>query len=336
MNSVERMRERLGSNRLLLAPMAGYTDAIFRGICKEFGCGLTCTEMVSAQGIAYNNDKTLDYLEISDAEGDAAVQLFGSDPAVIAEQAARVEEMLGSKLAAIDLNMGCPVPKVVKKGEGSALMKDVPRAAQIVSAVRDAVGVPVTVKFRRGFEAGEDIAAEFGLAMQDAGASACCVHGRFASDFYHGGANWDSIARVKEALEIPIVASGDLFDHHAIADCLEQTGADAVMVARGAIGNSWIFEQARSFLETDEEPSSPGLGERLDVARTHARRLGERDAHSVIKMRSFIGGYFKGMPGAAKIREGAMHCDSIDEFERYFDEIERLAIERGYIDGVRR
>ncbi len=239
----------LKQNPVLLAPMAGWTDVVYRSICKRMGAGLTYTEMVSAQGLEYGSSKTGEYLKVSGEEGKAVVQLFGSDPAVMAHQAQILCDEMEGQLAAIDINMGCPARKVVRKGEGSALMKNPELAAQIVEQMVEVSSVPITVKFRRGFERGNDTALDFARAMEAAGASALCVHGRYAADLYHGKADWSTIRAVKEAVSVPVIASGDLMSAKDVVKCLCSTGADAAMIARGAQGNPWIFLQTHELLE---------------------------------------------------------------------------------------
>ncbi len=249
-SNADRMRAMFKDNPLLLGPMAGWTDAIFRGICKSFGAGLTCTEMISAMGIHYRDKKTLEYLELADSEDIAAVQLFGNNPDIMAQAAVFVAERLGDRLAAVDINMGCPARKVVRKGEGSALMETPELASRIISRVVDAVDLPVTVKFRRGFKRGRENAVEFAKMTEASGASAICVHGRYAEDLYHGKADWDLIARVVDAVSIPVVASGDMMDPVSVKRCLDVTDASAAMIARGAQGNPWIFARTKKYLDT--------------------------------------------------------------------------------------
>ena len=329
----------VAENRVWLAPMAGWTDAVYRVICRQMGAGLACTEMVSAQGLAYNDGRTADYLEVSDAEGCAVVQLFGSDPAVIASQAARVQQMLGPKLAAIDINMGCPARKVAGKGEGSALMKTPQLAARIIAQTAAAIDVPLTVKIRRGYEKGNDVAVEFAQMCESEGAAAVTVHGRFARELYHGQASWECIARVKEALRIPVLASGDLFTPQAIVDCLQQTGADAAMVARGAQGNPWIFAHTAQLMQSRAQgdaswtPAQVTLEERLRVMRLHVRGLAQRDPRAVVHMRTYFAPYFKGIPGASRYRGMVVACSTLDDFERFFDLIMNDALDHGYAPG---
>ncbi len=337
---------------LMLAPMAGWTDLVYRGICKEFGADLTFTEMISAVGLAYGSEKTFEYLALDELENKVGVQLFGSKPDIIAAQAAYVQEILGDRLAVIDINMGCPARKIIRKGEGSALMDQPDLAAEIVKkTVAASDGINVSVKFRKGFHKGLETAPEFAKRMEDAGASALCIHGRFASDLYRGQADWTTILRVKQAVSIPVAASGDLFDPISIAKCFIVTGADAAMIARGAQGNPWIFPRTAKYLSdldaagvsfestehTDESvfdffdsrviekipaPPMPSTKERIDIARYHARKLNERDEHLVVKMRTYASAYFKGIPGAVEARREVIKCKTLEDFEEFFDALE--------------
>lgn len=330
----------IDDNPIFLAPMAGWTDAVFRSMCKQMGAGLTYTEMVSAQGLAHASLKTAEYLEVWPAEGRVAVQLFGSEPKVMAQQAARLCDEMASKLVALDVNMGCPARKVVRKGEGSALMQQPQLAAQIVSEMVRVSCVPVTVKFRRGFERGNDTAVEFAKAMQQAGAAAMCVHGRYARDLYNGTADWGVVRRVKQAVQVPVIASGDLFSAQAIYNCMQQTGANAVMVARGAQGNPWIFEQTRQLMQKRAEgnfewqPKAPTLEKRLQVMRQHVRLLNQRDPHCVLQMRSYFMPYFKGLPGASRLRGQVTQCTTLNDFEEFFDDIWSEACAHGYAQTI--
>ncbi len=288
------MRAILAAGNVVLGPMAGITEAPFRAICKRMGAGLTFTEMVSATGLHYNPDSRVSrsLLTFAAEEVPCGVQLFGADPAIMAEQAARIVEQYGSDVALIDINMGCPVTKVVAKGEGSALMRDPARAAEVVSAVVEAAGVPVTVKFRSGWDAGSVNAVEFARAMAAAGASALTVHGRTREQFYHGRADWGVIAAVKAAVEVPVIGSGDVFSAEDALGLLVRTGVDAVMVARGAQGNPWIFAAARALIDRGELLAPPSAFERIDVALEHAAALvafaGEE---RFARMRKHVGWY---------------------------------------------
>ena len=301
-----RIDDILAHGRIFLAPMAGVAEAPFRGICKRMGAGLTYTEMVSTTGLHYTPDSRAStaLLRLDPAETPAAVQIFGANPAVMAEQAARLVERLGDSVALFDINMGCPVTKVVAKGEGSALMRTPELAAEIVSAVAKAVSpLPVTVKFRKGWDEGSANAVQFAQRMEAAGAAALAVHGRTRDQFYKGSADWWTIAQVKDAVNVPVIGSGDVFSAHDVVSMIEQTGVDAVMVARGAQGNPWIFREARSLLKAGEMIPGPTASERIDMALEHGKALvefgGER---AVIRMRKHVGWYVTGLPGATYIR----------------------------------
>lgn len=308
----------LAANNVLLAPMAGVTEAPFRGICKRYGAGLTYTEMVSATGLHHHPDsptakKLLSYHPLEVPYG---VQLFGGDPFLMAEQAAEICRRYPDTVALIDINMGCPVPKVAGKGEGAGLMRDPKRAAEIVRAVVAASPVPVTVKFRKGFAEGEDTAVEFGLAMEEAGASALAVHGRTRSQYYHGEADWGCIARVKAAVSVPVIGSGDIYSAGDVNAMFEDTGCDAVMVARGAQGNPWIFREARALLDDGEVLPPPSHRERIGVAREHASALVEFvGVHAVPRMRKHVAWYCHGLPGASHVRARVNECKSPDELD---------------------
>ncbi|MDO9557336.1 MAG: tRNA dihydrouridine synthase DusB [Coriobacteriia bacterium] len=303
----------LFSAKVVLGPMAGVTEAPFRGICKRMGAGLTYTEMVSAKGLHYNPDAAISrgLLSFSAEETPCAVQLFGADPAMMAEQARGIVERYGDDVALIDINMGCPVTKIVAKGEGSALMRTPELAAEIVSRVAEASAVPVTVKFRKGWDESEANAIEFARVMEDAGAAALCVHGRTRDQFYRGRADWDVIAAVKAVVGVPVIGSGDVFSATDVVAMLERTGVDAVMVARGAQGNPWIFSQARALIDRGEVLAPPTAFERIDMAREHAAALvafaGEQ---AFVRMRKHVAWYIKGAPGATFVRERAFEAPS--------------------------
>lgn len=303
----------LAAGNIVLGPMAGITEAPFRGICKRMGAGLTYTEMVSAKGLHYNPDNAISrsLLTFSDEEVPCAVQLFGAEPELMAEQARGIVERYGADVAFIDINMGCPVTKVVAKGEGSALMRTPDLAARVVSAVVERCGVPVTVKIRSGWVADEVNAVEFARRMEDAGAAAIAVHGRTRSQFYHGKADWDVIAGVKSAVGVPVIGSGDVFSADDAIAMLERTGVDGVMVARGAQGNPWIFREARALIDRGEVLAPPSAFERIDMAREHAAALvefaGER---AFARMRKHVAWYIKGMPGATHMRDLAFEAES--------------------------
>ena len=320
----------LAENNVLLAPMAGVTEAPFRGICKRFGAGLTYTEMVSAKGLHYNPEGTgsRNLLAMSPEETPCAVQVFGADPGMMAAQAAAICERYGSDVALIDINMGCPVAKVVNKHEGSSLMRDPALASRIVAAIVSAVPVPVTVKFRRGWDEGSLNAVEFAHAMEAAGASAVAVHGRTRAQFYRGPADWESIAQVKRAVTIPVIGSGDVFSADDVVAMLERTGVDAVMVARGAQGNPWIFREARALVDRGERIASPTAFERIDMAREHAAALVEfAGGHAYFRMRKHVAWYLHGMEGASIVRRRVNDC-------RDYEELDALLVEyRDFLAG---
>lgn len=309
------------THRLLLAPMAGVSDEAFRALCREQGADLTYTEMVSAKGLSYANEKTRHLLHLAPGEDQVAVQLFGHEPDTMAAQAAWIEREMGASLAYLDVNMGCPARKIVSKGDGSALMKDPALAASIVRAVARAVDCPVTVKFRRGWSEGVETAPEFARRMEDAGAMAMAVHGRYAEQLYRGSAEWDAIARVKEAVAVPVIGNGDVRRGADAAALVARTGCDAVMIARGAEGNPWLFAQAKAALAGEPEPDAPGVEERIALARRHARLLVAREGKNIVRMRKHAAWYLSGLPGAAAARGRINGCVSVEDFDEVFDEL---------------
>jgi nifR3 family TIM-barrel protein len=312
------MRALLAAGNVVLGPMAGITEAPFRAICKRMGAGLTFTEMVSAKGLHYNPDGEVSraLLTFVPEETPCAVQIFGADPEIMAEQARGIVERHRPDVACVDINMGCPVAKVVAKGEGSALMRTPELAVEIVRQVAGACGVPVTVKMRRGWSADDADAVEFAQAMEEAGASAITVHGRTRDQFYRGKADWGAIAAVKAAVSVPVIGSGDVFCAADVVAMFERCGVDAVMVARGAQGNPWIFREARALLDRGETIAPPTAFERVDTAREHAAALvafgGE---HAFARMRKHVSWYVKGMPGATHVRRLANAAASYRELD---------------------
>ena len=311
--------------RLLLAPMAGVSDEAFRTLCREQGADLTYTEMVSAKGLSYANEKTRHLLHLAEGEDQVAVQLFGHEPDVMADQARWVEQEMGETLAYLDINMGCPARKIVSKGDGSALMKTPDLAAAIVRAVSAAVEHPVTVKFRRGWAEGDETCVEFARRMEDAGAAAVAVHGRYALQLYRGRAEWDAIARVKAAVSIPVVGNGDVKCGADAVALVERTGCDAVMIARAAEGNPWVFAQCKAALAGEPQPAKPSVEERIAMARRHARLLAEREGRNIVRMRKHAMWYMTGLPGAAAARAKINACVSVEDFDRVFDELLEIA-----------
>ena len=289
-----------------------------RTLCREQGADMTFTEMVSAKGLSYANEKTRHLLDLAPGEESVAVQLFGHEPETMASQAAWIEREMGDAVAYFDINMGCPVRKVAGKGDGSALMKDPDLAARIVEEVVKSVCHPVTCKFRRGFAMGEETAPAFAERMEQAGAAAVTVHGRFAEQMYRGAADWEVIASVKRAVSIPVVGNGDITNGADARDMIAKTGCDAIMVARGAQGNPWIFADIKAALEGRVfEP--PTLEERLAMARRHAELLTQRQGRNIVRMRKHAAWYVTGLPGASRARALFNECSNLEEFNRVFD-----------------
>lgn len=309
---------------LALAPMAGITDLPFRLICRRLGCGMTVSEMVSAKGLLYKNVKTTEMLRIDDGERPTAIQLFGSVPAELAE-AARMVEASGADM--IDFNMGCPVPKIVNNGEGSALMKNPQLAHDILAAMVKAVKIPVTVKFRAGWDDANRNAVEIARAVEAAGVSAVAVHGRTRQQFYEGKADWSIIADVKQAVKVPVFGNGDIF---TVADglrMLEQTGCDGLMIGRGADGNPWLFTALAAVLRGETLPQPPSLKERLAQAAEHLEMLiaYKNEVVAVKEMRRHISAYLKGMPHAAEFRGRFHKVDTQEQFSELLAEYSECA-----------
>ena len=301
-------------NRYILGPMAGVTDLPFRLLCREQGAGLVCSEMVSAKAIYYKNKNTEGLLEIHDQEGPVSLQLFGSEPELMAQMAKEIEER---PFAILDINMGCPVPKVVNNGEGSALMKDPLLAGRIISAVASAVKKPVTVKIRKGFDEEHVNAVELAHIAQESGAAAVTVHGRTRQQFYAGKADWDIIAQVKAAVKIPVIGNGDVTSPQKADELVRQTGCDGIMIARGAQGNPWIFSEMIHWEETGELPPRPDKDEIRKMMLRHARlQLEYKGEFSGIReMRKHVAWYTKGLKGAARLREKVNAVESLEELE---------------------
>ncbi|MBE0466068.1 MAG: tRNA dihydrouridine synthase DusB [Candidatus Desulforudis sp.] len=296
------------ANRVFAAPMAGITDRAFRELAREMGCGLTCTEMISSQALMHGSRRTAQILDIA-GEYPISVQIFGSNPGILARAAQLVVEA-GADL--VDINMGCPTPKIVKTGEGAALMRDPRRAGDIVAAVVAAVPVPVTVKMRRGWDAGYPDAVELARVAEEAGAAAVTLHGRFRSEFYGGKADWNIIRAVKQAVNVPVIGNGDVRSGPDAVRMLADTGCDAVMVGRAARGNPWIFREILDYVETGEELRPPTPEERVTMALRHfdllVRYKGE--ARAVLEMRKYLAWYTRGLHGAARLRERLHAADS--------------------------
>ena len=298
-------------NNVILAPMAGVTDLPFRLLCREQGCGMAVTEMVRAKAILYKNKNTKELLEVAPGEGPVAVQLFGSDPDIMAEIARQLEE---GPYAAIDVNMGCPVPKIVNNGEGSALMRDPALAGKVLSAMVKAVKKPVTVKFRKGFREEEANAVEFAKMAESCGVAAVAVHGRTREQYYSGKADWDIIRRVKEAVSIPVIGNGDIFTPEDAGRMLRETGCDGIMIARGAKGNPWLFKRVIHYLDTGEVLEGPSTEEIQEMILRHGRMLsdykGEKTA--MREMRGHMAWYTKGMPHSASLRNEINQVETLE------------------------
>lgn len=319
------IRSLLAANPVLLAPMAGVNDPVFREICKRYGAGLTYSEMVSAQGLAHASLRTRELLSISDDEKPAAVQLFGSDPSILAAQAQSIEAQCGDRLALIDINMGCPVRKVAGKGEGAALLKDPIVAHKILDAVVQSVRCPVTVKIRKGYELRDDLAVEFAKMAEDCGVAAITVHGRTARQLYRGESDRSVIARVKQAVSIPVIASGDVWKPTDVRDYLLVQKADGVMVARGAQGNPWIFARTLNLLSgnTIQIENPVTLAERVAVANEHVHKLAQRLPHRLPTMKKHLSWYFKGTSHASAVRRSAHACNTLNDYELLLEIIAR-------------
>ena len=301
-------------NNLILAPMAGVTDLPFRVLCREEGCGLLYTEMVSAKAILYKNKNTKELLEVDPSERPIAVQLFGSDPQILGAMAHQIED---GPYDLIDLNMGCPVPKVAGNGEGSALMKNPKLVEEILSTMVRSVKKPVTVKFRKGFDDEHVNAVEIAKIAESCGVSAVAVHGRTREQYYSGTADWDIIRQVKEAVSIPVIGNGDIFTPQDAKRCLEETGCDGLMIGRGARGNPWIFKRTAHYLETGEllaEPTGAEIGEMiLRHARMQVKMKGEYIGMK--EMRKHVAWYTAGLPHSASMRRASNELETLEQLE---------------------
>lgn len=301
-------------NPYILAPMAGVTDLPFRLLCKEQGAGLLCMEMVSAKAIQYNNRNTKALLEIHPEELPVSLQLFGSEPDTISEIAKRIEEL---PFAILDINMGCPVPKIVRNGEGSALMKNPKLVYEIVSKTAKAIQKPVTVKIRKGFDDTCINAVEIAKIIEDAGASAVAVHGRTREQYYSGKADWEIIRQVKEAVTIPVIGNGDVVSGESAIAMMEQTGCDGVMIGRGAQGNPWIFSELLEYEKTGMIPPRPTKEEMNQMILKHARlQLQYKGEYLGIReMRKHVSWYTTGLPNSARLRAKINAVESLVELE---------------------
>ena len=306
-------------NNIILAPMAGVTDLPFRLLCKEQGVGMTCTEMVSAKAISFHNKNTESLLEISEKERPVSLQLFGSDPDIISEVASYIEER---PFDILDINMGCPVPKVAGNGEGSALMQNPKLVGEIIYKTARAIKKPVTIKIRKGFSEKNVNAVEIAKIAEANGAAAIAVHGRTREQYYSGKADWNIIRQVKEAVKIPVIGNGDVDSPQKAKELLEQTGCDGIMVGRGARGNPWIFREIKAYLEKGELIPRPSKDEIKSMMLRHARmQIEYKGTYTGIReMRKHISWYTAGFPGSAKLRGAINLVETYEELEQLLEQ----------------
>ena len=298
---------------LLLAPMAGFSDMSFRVLCKSLGCDLTVTEMVSAKGLFYGSQKTAELLETDPAERPVVMQIFGREPEIMADMAQRLAERYGEALLAIDINMGCPAPKITGNGEGSALMREPLLAGHIVETVAKKAGVPVTVKIRKGYDARHENAAEIARIAEDSGAAAITVHGRTREQMYAGSADYAAIAAVRAAVKIPVIGNGDVRDGDSALRLLRQTRCDGIMIGRGALGNPFVFSEVRAALR-GEAYTPPTWAERMETAVRHTRMTAaNKGERGILELRKHIVYYLSGIPDAARLRTRLQNAETAEE-----------------------
>lgn len=312
-------------NNVILAPMAGVTDLPFRLLCREQGAGLLCMEMVSAKAVHYHNKNTESLLEIHPDEQPVSLQLFGSEPDIMAETAKRIEER---PFAILDVNMGCPVPKVVNNHEGSALMKNPKLVGEIVTALVKAIDKPVTVKIRKGFDDEHVNAVEIAKIAESCGAAAVAVHGRTREQYYAGKADWDIIRQVKESVHIPVIGNGDVTDAQTAKRLVEETGCDGIMIGRASRGNPWIFREITQYLDTGVIPERPSLEEVRSTILRHAQlQLQYKGEYiGMREMRKHISWYTAGYPHSAKLRQQVNEIETFQDLEASLTLIGKKAI----------
>ena len=307
-------------NNVFLAPMAGVTDLPFRKICRRYGAGLVYSEMVSAKGLYYNDKKTADLMRIDDEERPCAIQIFGSDADIMAEV---IPKVMAVKPDIIDINMGCPTPKIVNNGDGSALMKDPELASKVIAAVVNAVDVPVTVKFRKGWDEKSVNCVEFARMAEQSGAAAITLHGRTRSQQYSGTADWDAIREVKQAVSIPVFANGDVAEPEDAVRILAHTGADGVMIGRGSLGDPWLFERANALLETGICPALPPFAERIDTAVRQIELAAEQKGEHIamLEARRHVNCYLKRESGVKAFKNRICALTKLSDLYEIADEL---------------